>query len=228
MTNILMIEDDRELAEILTEYLERYNIKTTSYETPELGLSALKVKKFDLVVLDLTLPGMDGVEVCKIIADNYHIPIIISSARLDINDKIKTMETGADDYLPKPYDPRELALRINTILRRYENKETPALKDTTVSEFTVDNDKMEIALKGTTLKLTKAEYEILKLLIEKKGAVVSRLEIINSIDAISYESSEKSIDVIVSRIRTKTGKNSEGGSYIDSVRGVGYKFREKV
>ena len=117
MINVLMIEDDAEFAEILSEYLAKYNIKVTNYEDPYLGLSA-GVKKYDLLILDLTLPGMDGLEVCRELRSFSQVPFIISSARSDIADKLIGLERGADDYLPKPYDPRELVARIHTILRR--------------------------------------------------------------------------------------------------------------
>jgi two-component system OmpR family response regulator len=122
MINILMIEDDPEFAELLTEYLEQFDIKVTNYEDPFLGLSA-GVKKYDLVILDLTLPGMDGLEVCEELVRKYDIPVIISSARSDINDKIQSFELGAYDYLPKPYDPKEMYARIMAILKRVKKGE---------------------------------------------------------------------------------------------------------
>ena len=114
-----MVEDDTELAEVLTEYLAKFNIEVINYEDPFIALSAIGLKEYDLVILDLTLPGLDGLEVCKELVKKYDIPIIISSARSDITDKVTALEIGADDYLPKPYDPRELEVRIKTILRRY-------------------------------------------------------------------------------------------------------------
>ena len=116
-----MIEDDLELAEILTQYLKQFNIEVTNYEEPYLALSSLKLNKYDLIILDLTLPGMDGLDVCKILVKDFDIPIIISSARSDITDKVTALQLGADDYLPKPYDPRELEVRIKTILRRFNH-----------------------------------------------------------------------------------------------------------
>ncbi len=113
MINILMIEDDTEFAELLSEYLAQYDIKITNFEDPYLGLSA-GVKKYDLLILDLTLPGMDGLEVCQEVVEKYDIPIIISSARSDINDKVEGFALGADDYLPKPYDPKEMYARITS------------------------------------------------------------------------------------------------------------------
>jgi len=118
MIKILMIEDDLELAEILTEFLAKSDMSVTTAEEPYIGLSTLNVEKFDLVILDLTLPGLDGLEVCKEIRKRHDVPIIISSARHDITDKVNALDNGADDYLPKPYDPQELLARIKSHLRR--------------------------------------------------------------------------------------------------------------
>jgi len=128
MINILMIEDDAQYASLLSNFLERYNIKVTNYEDPYLGLSA-GVQKYDLLILDLTLPGMDGLEVCKEIVKKYDIPIIISSARSDLSDKVTGLQLGADDYLPKPYDPQEMYARIISLLRRSKRskKKNPAV-----------------------------------------------------------------------------------------------------
>lgn len=119
MINIAMIEDDMELAGMLTSYLKQFNINVTNYDDPFMALSSFNIHKYQLVILDLTLPGLDGLEVCKEIVKKHKLPIIISSARSDITDKVTALELGADDYLPKPYDPRELEVRIKTILRRY-------------------------------------------------------------------------------------------------------------
>ncbi len=228
MIKILMIEDDAELAEILTEYLAQFEIEVTNIEDPFLGLSTLNTQKFDLVILDLTLPGLDGLEVCNDIRKRYDIPIIISSARHDITDKVEALERGADDYMPKPYNPRELEARIRSLLRRKsndfaasQNRAKPKPKD-----IQVDEKQQLITLKGEPLQLTKAEYGILKYLAQKEGGVVSREELIYNVEAISEESSNKSIDVIVGRIRQKLGEVPKDPKYIHSVRGVGYKFTQ--
>jgi len=223
MTEILMIEDDRELAEILTEYLAGFNIKVTNYEVPELGLSALRFRDFKLVILDLSLPDMDGLEVCRIITAGYKIPVIISSARSDLSDKVACLQMGADDYMPKPYDPRELAARIQSVLRRYHTKKEDASEEEK-SDFLLDEDMMQILFKGSALKLTPAEYGILKHFITKKKHVISREDIINNVEVINYESSFKSIDVIIGRLRQKIEEDPKNAQYIISVRGVGYKF----
>ncbi len=223
MIKILMIEDDAELAEILTEYLEQFDIKIKNVEDPYLGLALLENEKFDLVILDLTLPGIDGLDVCKEIRKESSIPIIISSARHDIMDKVTALENGADDYLPKPYNPRELEARIKTILRRQPTIITPQTQNRE-KDLVLDEKKQEIRHHGEVLELTAAEYGILSYLMKKEGGVVSREELIYNIEAISEESSNKSIDVIVGRIRQKLGESPKEPKHIKSVRGIGYKF----
>jgi two-component system OmpR family response regulator len=216
MINILMIEDDAEFAELLSEYLAQYDIKVTNFEDPYLGLSA-GVKKYDLLILDLTLPGMDGLEVCEEVVEKYDIPIIISSARSDINDKVEGFALGADDYLPKPYDPKEMYARITSLLRRYSKS-----KDTEVSvpksDFELKGD--TLYFKGVALSLTPAEFEVLNLLVRNQGITQSREQIINTAGNMSIDSQGKSLDVIISKIRTKLGDNKR----IQAVRGVGYKL----
>jgi two-component system OmpR family response regulator len=219
MIKILMIEDDLELAEILMEFLEQYDFEVTTEDDPFKALSILKLETFDVVILDLTLPGMDGLEVCEAIRERQNIPIIISSARSDVTDKVAALELGADDYLPKPYDPRELEARIHSVLRRYDSR-TAEEADAETSDFNLDELAMQIKYKGRVLELTNAEFGILSYMIKKQGMVVSREDIIHNVSAINEDSSNKSIDVMVGRIRTKLGDKT----LIESVRGIGYKL----
>lgn len=225
MINILMIEDDIELAKILTEYLNQYNIVVTNYDTPELGISALSLKKYDLVILDLSLPNIDGIEVCRIIRQKFDLPIIISSARSYLGDKIACFSYGADDFMPKPYDTQELILRIKSILKRCNHQIIE--KESSLNKkqiFTFNESKMEIYKDGELLDLTNAEYFILQYMIQKNGFVVSRQELLSNVDSIKYESSYKSIDVLIGRVRTKIEENTKKPKYILSIRGVGYKL----
>lgn len=215
-----MIEDDLELAEILTEFLEPFGYEIETEDDPFKALSILKLKPFDLVILDLTLPGMDGLEVCEAIRERQDIPIIISSARSDVTDKVNALELGADDYLPKPYDPRELEARISSVLRRYAAKTEAKHAQLNHSDFRLDEGAMQITYKNRPLDLTNAEYGILAFMIKKEGMVVSREDIIMNVAAINEDSSNKSIDVMVGRIRNKLGDKS----LIESVRGIGYKL----
>ncbi|WP_263833036.1 response regulator transcription factor [Sulfurospirillum oryzae] len=224
MTNVLMIEDDLELAEILMEYLEQFDIAITIAEDPYLGLSTLDTQKFDLVILDLTLPGLDGLEVCKEIRKRHTVPIIISSARTDITDKVTALENGADDYLPKPYNPRELQARIMSLLRRQKGVVATEQNVQKPKDLVLNEEQMSILLRGKELHLTAAEYGILGYLMKKEGGVVSREELIYNIEAISEETTNKSIDVIIGRIRQKLGENPKEPTYIHAIRGVGYKF----
>jgi two-component system OmpR family response regulator len=213
MIKILMIEDDPEFAELLTEYLAQFDMQVTNYEDPFLGLSA-GVYNYDLMILDLTLPGMDGLEVCEEAARKYDIPIIISSARSDIEDKVKSLELGADDYLPKPYDPKELHARILSHLRRRNKESAPAAPK---GDFETQGE--TIYFKGEALQLTPAEFEILSQLIHSQGIAISREQLINSSSVMS-DSSQKSLDVIISKIRSKLGDPKR----IQAVRGIGYKL----
>lgn len=219
-----MIEDDVELAEVLSDYLKQHDIHVTNYDEPYTGMSALATKHFDLLLLDLTLPNLDGLEVCKKVAKQKNIPIIISSARSDVNDKVKALDSGADDYIPKPYDPKELVARIQSLLRRYSQKMAEEkIADKSVI-FSIDKDTREVFFKDKKLDLTRAEYEILTLLISKKGHVFSREAIAIESESINPESSNKSIDVIIGRLRSKIEENPKNPQYIISVRGVGYKL----
>ena len=213
-----MIEDDLELAEILTEFLEQYDFVVTTEDDPFKALSILKLEPFDVVILDLTLPGMDGLEVCEAIRARQNIPIIISSARSDVTDKIHALELGADDYLPKPYDPRELEARIHSVLRRYDAASVIALQNE--SDFKLNEEAMQITYKNKAMDFTNAEYGILAFMIKKQGLVVSREDLIHNVAAINEDSSNKSIDVMMGRIRSKLGDKA----LIESIRGIGYKL----
>ncbi|EOH2565072.1 response regulator transcription factor [Campylobacter coli] len=224
MTNILMIEDDLELAEITAEYLEKFDMKVDIAHEPYIGLSKLALKEYQLIILDLSLPGLDGLEVCEEIRKKYDTPIIISSARHDITDKVNALELGADDYLPKPYNPKELQARIKSHLRRISNTKSAIAKS--VKDFVYDQYKHIITMKGQELTLTNAEFDILSYLIKKEGGVVSREELVYNCSSISENSSNKSIDVIISRIRQKMGDDPKTPKYIHSIRGIGYKLTQ--
>ncbi|WP_419771441.1 MAG: response regulator transcription factor [Candidatus Marinarcus sp.] len=220
MTKVLMIEDDLELAEIITRYLSAFDIEVTNTDSPYDGLSLIETnKEFKLLILDLTLPEIDGLELIPKIRAASNIPIIISSARDDILDKVMGLERGADDYLPKPYNPRELSARIKAILKRIQ----PEVQ-TNTPIFELKLDDMQILFQGKLLDLTMAEFDILKLLIQRKGGVVSREDFIYDSFHIEDESSLKNIDVIISRIRTKISAIDDSQTYIKSVRGIGYQL----
>jgi len=220
-----MIEDDYELSQILTEYLNKFDISVISAEEPYIGLSLLTQHNFDLIILDLTLPGIDGLEVIPKIRKNSTIPIIVSSARDDITDKVVALERGADDYMPKPYDPRELVTRIKTILRRVQ---TTNKTEVSKSIFELNENSRSITFKDKLLELTAAEFDILSILIRHKNSAVSREQLLYDSEHIDDNSSIKNIDVMISRIRHKLSLIDKENSYIKPVRGIGYLLTEKI
>ena len=219
MIQVLMIEDDKELAELLQEQISSERIQMDLAFTPLDGMSMLQKGTYDLLVLDLSLPQMDGLDICTLVRQEHDIPIIISSARTDMKDKSIGFERGVDDYLPKPYDPQELIFRIEAIMRRVSKDESQQNKP-----FVVDTECHEIRKAGKELTLTPAEYEITAYMISKERQVISREELLMNIANIKYESSLKSIDVMIGRIRQKLGDDPKSPQYILPVRGIGYKL----
>ncbi|MFT7823905.1 MAG: response regulator transcription factor [Sulfurimonas sp.] len=221
MSRILMVEDDAQITTLLEQYLSKYGLEVFSVSLPSVALEKLSIEHYDLVLLDLGLPEMDGLELCKRIKTDYPAtPVIISTARADVSDKVVAFDAGADDYIAKPYEPRELVARIQAIIKRYSTFSKTSHEDV----FNVDKVKLQITHEGKALDLTLAEFEIFSLLLEKKHQAVSREFIINSVNAVKWESSDRSIDVIVGRIRHKIGDDIKKPRYIKSIRGVGYKY----
>ena len=221
-TRLLLIEDDVQMAELLMRFLREHEMAVAHVTRPSQAMAMLAVETFDLIVLDLSLPEMDGLMLCRKIRDVSDVHIIISSARSDLDDKLTGLENGADDYLPKPYDPRELLARIKTVLRR-QGKMTD--EEVSLSRFRVDEASTQIYFDANALTLTLAEYEILKLLIKKANRTISRADIANSIDSHRFDSGVESINILIGRIRKKIDPNNYD-AFIQTVRGIGYRFVE--
>lgn len=222
MIRIVMIEDDQEMANLIMNYLLQFNMEVSNFNSPLKGIEGIDKLEPDLIILDLTLPNMDGLDLCRQIRSKHDTPIIISSARSDVNDRVIGLQFGADDYLAKPYDPRELVARIESVLRRYKHID-PDVK-IEKKKFIINEDRRLILMDNEKLDLTRGEFEILKLLIREQSKVVSREYILNHVDALQFDSSERSIDVIISRIRQKINDQGKKPKYIHSVRGIGYKL----
>ncbi len=221
--SLLLIEDDSVLAELLVNYLQNCNYTVKVNDDPTQVLPLLENERFDLIILDLSLPKMDGLFLCEQITNKFDIPIIISSARGEVSDKVLGLEKGADDYIPKPFDPRELVARIQALLRR--NKPTSNTFEEFSNDFQVDTGKMIIYHQSKPLDLTVAEYGILYFLLKQRGIVLDRGTILDNVEGLSLESDERSVDVIISRLRSKLGDNPRTPKYIESIRGIGYRMK---
>jgi len=220
MKKILLVEDDINLQNLVNEYLKDYNLSCDSFSKP---LDALKKYSenpsgYSLAILDLGLPQMDGFDLLKKLKEIRPLPIIISTARDDIGNKIYGYELGVDDYLSKPYEPRELVLRVNAVLKRYSNDEY-----LTFGRFKINKSTNQIFLDNTEIEFTKIEFEIIVLLLKNSNKVISREEILRN-TSLREDTRNRTIDMHISNIRFKIDDDSKDTKYIKSVWGIGYKF----
>ena len=220
---ILIIEDDRETLALLTTYLEREGFVCDVASTGKIGLERAKKGEASLVVLDLMLPEMNGLDVLKALRRASDVPVLVLTARGDDVDRIIGLELGADDYLPKPFNPRELVARMKSILRRAQppRKEHETLS---VGELVLDLSAYEARLKGELLVLTSIEYAILRELMQSAGRVLSRELLLERVRNREFDVFDRSIDVHVSHLRQKLGDEAKTPRWIKTVRGVGYLF----
>jgi DNA-binding response OmpR family regulator len=223
-TAALLIDDDARLGTLMTEYLGKHEIDVTVAGDGERGLAALRARAFDVVLLDVMLPGADGLAVCRAIRAEgalAGVPIIMLTARGDDVDKIVGLELGADDYLAKPFNPRELLARIRAVLRR-GRAAPPGAARFRAGRLQIDFDAREVTVSGTRQLLTHYEFELLAALARAAGRVLSREQLLDALKGADYESFDRSIDVHVSRLRAKLEANPKEPRLIKTVRGVGY------
>ena len=218
--NVLLIEDNIELQNLISGFLTSYNYDCSVYTNPLEALEEFEKNslKYSIVILDLGLPGMDGFDLFKKLKEIKNIPIIISTARDDIGNKIYGYELGVDDYLSKPYEPRELVLRVNAVLKRYSNDEY-----LTFGRFKINKSTNQIFLDNTEIEFTKIEFEIIVLLLKNSNKVISREEILRN-TSLREDTRNRTIDMHISNIRFKIDDDSKDTKYIKSVWGIGYKF----
>jgi DNA-binding response OmpR family regulator len=220
---ILIIDDDEKLNGLLTSYLTGFGYMINACRNPAAGLKALETFAPDLIILDIMLPDMDGFAVCREIRKKYTTPVIMLTARGDVTDRIVGLELGADDYLPKPFEPRELQARIQTILRRAGGYYNPAAS-LKFEELEIVPDKQLVLLNGKTIDMTTMEFQLLHLLAVKKGRIVTRDHIMDSLRGIDWLAFDRSVDVAVSRLRQKLHDDPRSPRYIKTIWGTGYMF----
>ncbi|HEY9077210.1 MAG TPA: response regulator transcription factor [Anaerolineaceae bacterium] len=224
MTNILIIEDENELAKILKSYLEKAGMTVLIANRGDTGLSLWQQVKPDIVLLDLNLPGMDGMDVAREIRKKSDTPIIMLTARIDETDRIIGLELGADDYVIKPYSPREVVARVRAVLRRTQTN-TSTSKIIRVEDLEIDLDGHTVQRKNQLIDLTPTEFTILSLLASHPGRVFSRLQLLEASQGTAYEGYERTVDAHIKNLRAKLETSGDTTHYIETVHGVGYRFR---
>ena len=219
---ILIIDDDAKLNELLSDFLKGFGFDVITATRPAEGLKKLKQAAPDLVVLDIMLPDMDGFDVCRTIRQTSNLPIIMLTARGEITDKVVGLELGADDYLAKPFEPRELVARIQSVLRR-----TRRLEDTRSLSFnrlSIDPGTQMVLLDGIPVDLTTNEFRALVLLAANAGKVLNRDQILQELRGIDCDAFNRSVDITVSRLRQKLQDDPKSPEFIKTVWGTGYVF----
>ena len=226
--HLLMIEDDARLAAMVGEYLTQSGFAVTHMPDGESGLGALQDKPVDLVVLDLMLPGIDGLEVCRRIralpGDAARVPVLMLTAKGDPMDRVVGLEIGADDYLPKPFEPRELLARIRAVLRRHQGGAAPEHKLMRFGALEIDRDARVVSVAGQPAELTSYQFDLLVTLAERAGRVLTRDQIMEAVRGRELDAFDRSIDVHMGRIRAAIEVDPKAPKRILTVRGVGYVF----
>lgn len=219
---ILVIDDEPKIVEICHDYLKAAGFEVIAAGDGLKGLAAARREKPDLVVLDLMMPGMDGLDVCRVLRREGNIPIIMLTARVEESDKLVGLELGADDYITKPFSPRELVARVRVVLRRASGD--PSSEIIRVAEVSIDRSRYEASLPDKTVLLTPTEFEILATLMSQPGRIFSRAQLLTAVHGIAFESYERAIDSHIRNLRRKLETASGEARYIVTVHGVGYKF----
>ena len=220
MIKALLIDDDQKLGDLLKNYLKSYDIDLSAINDPRNAIDTINHLGPDLLILDVMMPHINGFELCKMIREESDTPIIILSARGESDDKVKGIDLGADDYLSKPFEARELVARIHSLLRRTQ-------KDLAVRSdpiFEVDQQRLEVSLNGNVLDLTTKEFELMDLFIKNPGVIFTRDEIIKEIKGIDAHLFSRSIDILISRLRHKIEDDPKEPKLIKTIWGKGYMF----
>ena len=223
MIKILIIDDDKELTELLVEFLTKYKYELEVYHNPIEGLKYLEKKECDMVLLDIMMPEMDGLQVLRNIREHSEVPVMMLTAKGDVADKVIGLELGADDYLAKPFEPQELLARIQSILRRvkFSNSMVDIIE---FDNLIVDKVKEEVILDGKVIHLSTSEFEALVLFIDNNNEVLDREFLVENLRGIQWQTFDRSVDVLVSRLRNKLGETPNKTRFLKTIHGVGYKF----
>jgi DNA-binding response OmpR family regulator len=219
---VLIVEDEKSISEIVAMYLEREGFRVKIADTGEKALSLLS-EAFDLIILDLMLPDIPGEVLCSTIRENSDVPIIMLTAKSGEEDRIKGLGIGADDYVVKPFSPRELAARVKAQIRRANKLEKKTLSFNR-GALTLNTENLEVRKRGMPVMLTSTEFRILMILAERPGRVLTRLQLINMVQGYDFEGYDRTIDAHIKNLRHKIEDDKKNPEFIKTIYGVGYKF----
>jgi DNA-binding response OmpR family regulator len=223
---ILVVDDERKIVRLVRDYLEQSGFTVLVAENGQQALHVFRSEKPNLVILDLGLPELDGLEVTRIIRRESQTPIIMLTARLEETDKLIGLELGADDYITKPFSPKELVARVRAVLRRCEGPAGEAEPAIVAGDVTIDIGRRSATVGGRAVELTPTEFELLATLARNPGRVYSRLQLLEHVQGDAYEGYERTIDAHIKNLRQKIEPDPRNPRYIHTVYGVGYRFEE--
>jgi len=224
---ILVVDDEPKIVKLARDYLERSGYAVLSAGDGRTALSIARSEKPDMVVLDLNLPQLDGLDVCRTLRRESDVPIIMLTARIDETDRLIGLELGADDYITKPFSPRELVARVRAVLRRVRGGLVPT-EFIQAGDIEIDLNGHRVSRAGETLQLTRIEFNLLAILAQHPGQTLSREQLLDRLHGFSQDSYERSIDAHVKNLRRKVEPDPSNPIYILTVYGIGYKFNDEV
>jgi DNA-binding response OmpR family regulator len=227
MKKILVVDDEKKIVEIIRAYLEREGYQVISAFDGKMALDLARSQLPGLIILDLMLPEISGWDVCRTIRKESEVPIIMLTARDEVTDKIVGLEMGADDYLTKPFDPKELVSRVRAVLRRTETKSSQK-NLIRVGDMSIDIEKRQVISNNNAIELTHNEFDLLRVMAENPGRVFSRMQLLDKVQGDAYEGYERTIDSHIKNLRKKIEPDPEHPRLIITVYGVGYKMEEKT
>jgi two-component system alkaline phosphatase synthesis response regulator PhoP len=222
---VLVVDDDHKIVELVRLYLQRDGYEVLAAYDGLSGLEVARQERPDLVVLDLMLPGLDGLDVCRVLQAEADVPIIMLTAKSTEVDKLTGLDLGADDYVTKPFSPRELASRVRAVLRRIE-KLAPGQEKMRFGDLLIDRRSHEVRVRGEAAGLTPTEFRLLEVLTGQPGRAFTRQELLDLVMGYDFDGFERTIDVHVKNLRKKIERNSRRPAYVQTVYGLGYKFVE--
>ena len=222
---ILIVDDEPQIVRVLRGYLETAGFQVVTASGGTEAIAAFRHESPDLVVLDLMLPEVDGLDVARAIRRQGDVPIIMLTARVEETDRLIGLELGADDYVTKPFSPREVVARVRAVLRRTERTE-PAPRTLKEGDIVLDPDKRQVTVQGRPVELTPTEFDLLAVLMETPGRVFSRMQLLDKVQGYAYEGYERTVDAHVKNLRQKIEEDPKHPRVILTVYGLGYKFRE--